>query len=257
MVHFSKYVTKRLRDELQKLDNSSELNESETAIVDNKNSASYRKPHRRWRIAIIVITLLLCALTYIGVFGGNVREVVPGKLYRSAQLTGNGYDAVSAGLFGNSLDSVIKRYGIKTVLNLRGGSEKDKRYRDELAVCSQDGTDHIDDAFSARALPSPEVVARLFDVFDHAKYPILIHCQAGADRTGLACAVYANAYLGQPIDTAETNQLTWRYGHFKFTNTRPMNKFFDLYRETSKGKSLREWAKADYPKLYDGINGSR
>jgi protein tyrosine/serine phosphatase len=39
---------------------------------------------------------------------GNVHVVEPGELYRSAQLNGA------------SLDGVLKRYGIKTVINLRG-----------------------------------------------------------------------------------------------------------------------------------------
>ena len=183
-------------------------------------------------------------------FGGNLREVEAGRLYRSCQLTGSGYDAVSAKLVGNGLESVIHKDGIKTILNLRSGSVADKRYAEELEICRKEGVDHVDDFFSARALPPPDVMVKMLDTFDHARKPILVHCQAGSDRTGLACAVYAHIYMNMPLDEAVASQLTWRYGHFKFTKTRPMDTFFELYRETGGGMSLRDWIVQKYPAVY-------
>lgn len=206
---------------------------------------------RRGRIVGIVFLFVFLFCCYIGVFGGNVRVVEPGKLYRSCQLTGSGYDAVSARAVGHGLESVLSANGIKTVLNLRAGSMKDKRYREEIEICQKLGVEHIDDTFSARSLPPPDVAAKLLDIFDHAKYPILVHCQAGSDRTGLASALYAHVYMKQPLDEATGSQLTWRYGHFRFSNTKPMDIFFDLYRETGQGMTLREWIKKKYPQVYE------
>jgi hypothetical protein len=191
------------------------------------------------------------------VLGGNVRVVDPGRVYRSSQLTGNGYEAVSARAVGNSLSSVIAVDHIRTVLNLRGGSLKDARYRDELAICKSNGVDHIDDGFSARSLPPPETMLKMLDVFDHAKYPILVHCQAGSDRTGLACTVYATIYMHETLDFAEGSELTWRFGHFSISNTRPMNQFFDLYRATSHGRALRDWIVSEYPSIYARSTGNK
>src|SRR5579862_5315979 len=87
---------------------------------------------------IIVPVFIIAFLSYIGVLGGNVRVVDAGRLYRSSQLTGNGYEAVSARAVGNSLQSVIETNHIKTLLNLRGGSMKDARYRDEVADCKSE-----------------------------------------------------------------------------------------------------------------------
>jgi len=207
---------------------------------------------RRGRVVgcVVVPAALVAFLCFIGVFGGNVREVDPGRLYRSSQLTGNGYEALTARAAGNSLKAVIVAHHIKTVLNLRGGSLRDARIRDEVETCKVSGVDYIDDAFSARSLPPPNTVLKMLEAFDHAKYPILVHCQAGADRTGLACTVYANIYMNEPIDIAESRELTWRFGHFRFSNTRPMDEFFDLYRSTSGGMSLREWILRKYPAVY-------
>jgi hypothetical protein len=42
----------------------------------------------------------------------------------------------------------------------------------------------------------------LIDALDRCKYPLLIHCKAGADRTGLASAVYLMMHRGEPPQKA-------------------------------------------------------
>ncbi len=198
----------------------------------------------------IFLLLLIGFLWYIGVLGGNVRTVDAGRVYRSAQLTGNGYDGLSARLAGNSLDRVLRRYGIQTVISFRGGSEKDRYYREERAICTQDGVDHVDVPFSSQHLPSPETLHKMLDAFDHARYPVILHCQAGSDRTGLASTLYVHLYRKLPLDEAQTEELTWRYGHFPVQKTRRMDTFFDLYRKTSGGMDMRTWIEQKYPQVY-------
>jgi hypothetical protein len=103
---------------------------------------------------------------------------------------------------------------------------------------------------SARSLPSPGSLETLIDKFDHARYPILMHCQAGADRTGLASVLYAHLYEKLPLDRAVTEELTWRYGHFPVEKTRAMDDFFALYCRESGGLSLRDWIFQRYPRIY-------
>src|SRR5262249_25054379 len=145
--------------------------------------------------------------------GGNVRSIEPGRAYRSATLTGVSYTGLSARLTGNDLDSVLRRYRIGTVICLRGGSRRDDWYREELDDCARENAAHEDVPMSARSLPPPEALASLINLYDHARYPILLHCQAGADRTGLASALYAHLYEKLPLDKAIAEELTWRYGH--------------------------------------------
>ena len=47
-------------------------------------------------------------------------------------------------------------------------------------------------------MPPPDSLRELLAAFDHADYPIMYHCQAGADRTGLVSVIYANLYEHQP-----------------------------------------------------------
>ncbi|MNL27860.1 hypothetical protein D3C87_1494800 [compost metagenome] len=55
-------------------------------------------------------------------------------------------------------------------------------------------------------------VNQLVAIMRDAPKPILIHCKSGADRTGLATALYLGrvAYLGEK---AAESQLSVRYGH--------------------------------------------
>ena len=56
------------------------------------------------------------------IFSGNFHEVVPGQFYRSAQLSGE------------RLGAEIDRYGIKTVINLRGENPDKGWYVDEVSA---------------------------------------------------------------------------------------------------------------------------
>ncbi len=191
--------------------------------------------------------LLVCILVflwYIGFLGGNVRAVVPGKVYRSAQLTD--------GL----LDEVLRSDHIHTVINLRGGSMQDPWYRSEVQECRNLGVAHVDVPMSAIHLPPPDSLNALLSTFDHASFPVLFHCQGGADRSGLTGTIYLDVYQHVPLDSAEERQLTWRYGHFSWSRTGAMDRFFDLYRKTNQGLDLRDWILGRYPALYAALPAS-
>ncbi len=208
------------------------------------------------RLTGIALGLLVCLMLFlaaIGVFGGNVAVVEAGRVYRSAQLTGVGIQPETARLAGHGLADVLEKYQIRTVINLRGKSDDAGWYFAETAISRSHHAAHIDIPFSAVRMPPPDSLRQLLAAFDTAQYPIIFHCQAGADRTGLAATLYAHLYEKQPLDEAENAQLTWRHGHFSFSKTYPMDKFFDLYRQTGNGLGLREWIVQKYPALYDQL----
>jgi hypothetical protein len=210
-----------------------------------------KRAARRLLVSLVVfLAVVIAALWYIGVFGGNVRSIESGRAYRSGTITGASYTGITARWAGNDLETVLKRNRIGTVISLRAGSLKDDWYREELDTCARQGVAHVDLPISARSLPPPPALANLVNLFDHARYPILMHCQAGADRTGLASTIYATLYERLPLDRAESEELTWRYGHFPVDKTRAMDEFFDLYRRTSGGLDLREWILNRYPDIY-------
>ncbi len=130
----------------------------------------------------------------------NFHAIEEGRAYRSPQLSGE------------ALAWVVDRYGIRTVVNLRGANPDQKWYRDEAAVCRDKGVALVDLAFNSQQLPAPELLAQLIETLAQAERPILIHCQGGADRTGAAAALYRMTVLKQSREQAMA-ELSVDYWH--------------------------------------------
>ncbi|MCX6379855.1 MAG: tyrosine-protein phosphatase [Armatimonadetes bacterium] len=217
----------------------------DTTLVQ-PNTAS-RPKNRLKRVAVgsaILLMLLLGLLRYVGVFGGNIRTVEEGRVYRSANI------------YGKLLDDTLQSKGIRTVLNLRGGVVNgvgDAKYLSEAQSCKQLGVKMIDLPFSAVRYPPPKVLENILKVFDTEAYPILFHCRGGSDRSGLTGTLYLHLYKNIPLDEAQSAQLTWHYGHLSWGQAHAMDDFLNLYRKTANGMELRKWITAKYPALYDAL----
>lgn len=129
---------------------------------------------------------------------GNFHAVATGALYRSAQPAPE------------DLHRWTQLHGLRSVVNLRGPSDSDW-YRDEIAASRELGLTHADFPMRENQRLDPEQAARLIALIDSLPKPVLIHCKAGADRTGLAAALYL-AMRGSN-ETAAESQLSFRYGH--------------------------------------------
>ena len=153
---------------------------------------------------------------------GNVHEVEQGQLYRSAQLSGS------------SLNEVIDRYRVRTVINLRGKNPGSNWYRDEMSIARRKGITHIDISMSASKQPDAATVDRLIEVFKTAPKPILVHCEGGADRSGLASAIYELRIAHRPVSEAG-RQLSFFYGHFPWlmSKTVAMDNAFERIRAST------------------------
>lgn len=129
---------------------------------------------------------------------GNLHAVLEGTVYRSAQP--------SAAL----LETWTAAHGFRSVLNLRGPSDAGW-YRAERETAARLNLTHADFAIRDSEILAPDRAAALMALMEALPKPLLIHCKAGADRTGLAAALYlANA--GQGEARAEA-QISVRYGH--------------------------------------------
>lgn len=139
---------------------------------------------------------------YIGILilSGNFHEVLPGRFYRSAQLSGE------------RLGKEIDLYGIKTVINLRGENVGKGWYDDEIRATAAHGATHVDFRMSARRDLTPERTQQLLALLKSAEQPILVHCMSGADRTGLASVIFLQQVAGIDEEEAEW-QLSPLYGH--------------------------------------------
>ena len=131
---------------------------------------------------------------------GNFHEVVAGELYRSAQVTGQ------------DIADYRARYGIRSILNLRGVS-REAWYGEEISEADRLGIVHADFAMSASRQLDGAGAADLIALMRSLPKPLLVHCRHGSDRTGLAMALYLAALSGASEAEAE-GQLSLRFGHF-------------------------------------------
>ena len=124
------------------------------------------------------MTAALAALTVGGYFfnrhvlQSNFSVVVPGKVYRSGQPSMS------------QLQAWIPKYGIRSIVNLRGDTLD--ICRQEKAVADTMNVQTISLALSSRHVVSKARLLRLIDAIDHAPRPMLMHCYFGVDRSGLA-----------------------------------------------------------------------
>lgn len=111
------------------------------------------------------------------VLGGNFREVVPDRIYRSGQPQPG------------QLKAWIHRYNLKTVVNLRGPQSPNAA--DEEAVAAATGAKLIHVELSATRPMTRDGLVTVLEVLDTAEQPLLLHCESGIERSGLASALAA------------------------------------------------------------------
>lgn len=172
--------------------------------------------------ALAILPTCLAAIAIVAAWplwqrlSGNVHVVEPGVLVRSGQL---GPEALS---------SLIHNQGIKTVINLRGEHPEKPWYRDEVAAAKAAGVTLVSLKLSATRIPTEEEAKVLMNALSTARPPVLIHCEGGADRTGLASALYLARVENRPVEEAR-RQLSMWFGHLPAlgNRTEAMDQAFD------------------------------
>lgn len=165
-------------------------------------------------------------------FWSNLDEIAPGA-WRSNQPS----------------QRRLKRYramGIKTILNLRGVTDRSP-YLFEEEACRDLGLHIINKKLSARKLPRKTRLLELLDAFDTIEKPFLMHCKSGADRAGLASALYLLHIDEVPVEQAQ-RQLSLRYIHIRASKTGVLDFFLDAYASdvASKPMPIRRWIEKRY-----------
>jgi protein tyrosine/serine phosphatase len=167
----------------------------------------------------------------------NVHRL-PGALYRSNQPSPT------------QLRNDVRRLGIKTVINLRGGNPSDGFYRLERAACDALQLILEDVEVWSRGLLSREQILALRSLIDEIELPGLAHCKSGADRAGYFAVLYRHFRLGEPIEMAMT-ELDWRYGHFKSAQTGVLDYFFESYLNNRKPRQgFLSWVADGYERKH-------
>jgi len=162
----------------------------------------------------------------------NFAAVKPGALYRSNH-------PVPA-----NLARFTRTAGLRTLINLRG------QCRNGSDALSRDaarrlGLDFHDMALDSRGAPQRDRILRLAEIYRTMPRPALIHCKSGADRAGIAAALFI-LIEGGTVAEART-QLSWRFGHIRHSNTGILDAFLDLYEREGEGhKPFLDWVATDY-----------
>jgi protein tyrosine/serine phosphatase len=148
---------------------------------------------------------------------GNFHPIVEGQAYRSAQL--------------NPIQLVqyIKAYKIRSILNLRGLNIGSAWYEKERWAAEKLHVKLLDYGISANHDVSEADIDALLSIIRNAPKPILIHCKAGADRSGLVAALYLYSMEGNTAEEA-SKQLSVSYGHIPmWSSTQAMDRTFWRY----------------------------
>jgi protein tyrosine phosphatase (PTP) superfamily phosphohydrolase (DUF442 family) len=197
------------------------------------------------RRLLLVVLLGAALLTAAGplrsyVFERNLHAIVEGRVYRSAQPSGE------------RLAEWISELGLRTVLNLRGQKSDDDRHwlKEEIATAEQAGIAHVSLRMSAADMPPAQTLRELVRVIDTAERPLLLHCKAGAERSGLAAAVVVLLETGD-LDAARA-EFALDKGFVQLLNPR-LPRVLDDYEawlrergETSTPDRFRAWATTEY-----------
>lgn len=162
-------------------------------------------------------------------------HALPGGLYRSAQPSPN------------HLRRLHRKYGIRTVINLRGADDSG-RYALEAETCAELGIKLIDhEGIRSRSAPEPDTVHATRTLYEQIEYPALVHCKSGADRAGFAAVLYRIFRRGDKVEDA-MQELGLRYGHIKGSKTGILDFFFEDYlaKTAKQPRPLIDWMDQDY-----------
>lgn len=170
---------------------------------------SFFKKHAKWSLNRVQIPglVMIIGASFLGgylvtiQYKGNVHTIIAGQAYRSNQPDPS------------RIAQLQELYGIKTIINLRGAEPGSKWYDEEVAASNTLGIQHTDYAMSSSRQLTAERTRELIALMQKAEKPILIHCKAGSDRTGLAAALYI-AGVAKGSERKAEGQMSIAYGHF-------------------------------------------
>lgn len=195
---------------------------------------------RKFFAAVVASIVVIITTAYVALMaGGNFGVVDPAKVYRSAQPT-------------SSIEGLIRNRRLASILNLRGGTLANSWYAAEVQAARDLHVDFYDFPMSATRRPTRRDLLTLIDFFGRCRYPLLIHCKSGSDRTGLATAVYLMMVRGVGPREA-LGSFTLRHAHVPLFGPErlhePLNEYGDWLEANKLAHSparFRRWVEEDF-----------
>jgi hypothetical protein len=153
---------------------------------------------KRLRYIIAAAVLIVCCFFSFLIFNNNFKEVVDGRIFRSAQFSGA------------KLKKYIRKYQLKTIINLRGRNKGKEWYETEKEIAANNHVELYDLRLEALTLPPVLLLDPIVETLQSAERPLLIHCHSGVDRTGLVSALALAIELDPPISLVKKQlSLNW------------------------------------------------
>ena len=153
----------------------------------------------------------------------------------------------SAQTYGKYITPLLRLHEIATVVNLRGANPRSKWYNPEKSLCEELGILHVDHSLHSRRLPKQGILIDLLETFNNAPRPLLIKCSGGADRTGLAAAIFLLNERGVKSTSQAVKQISFvPYLHLPRQNQKWIKHFPYFFASTHQGAPLSEWIKHSY-----------
>jgi protein tyrosine/serine phosphatase len=138
------------------------------------------------------------------------------------------------------------RRGVRTIINLRG-ARPCSSYLMERAVCAETGMRLVDFVLTSRAPPTREEIFGFADLIAEVEGPVLLHCKSGADRAGIASALYLLLQQNLPVEQA-MGQLALRFGHIRAARTGVLDAVLRAYKADNDAAPIdfRTWVRDRY-----------
>jgi protein tyrosine/serine phosphatase len=139
-----------------------------------------------------------------------------------------------------------KSLGIKSVLNLRGNDGLAPWLLEE-ETCQKLGLNlHVVKIYARKAASREELID-LINIMRTIEKPFVLHCKSGADRAGLASAMYRIIFDGASVTEAR-KEFSFKYLHLKTTATGIVDHVLDLYEadHNATGITLEDWIHTKY-----------
>jgi protein tyrosine/serine phosphatase len=165
---------------------------------------SLRSSPRLNFIALMIAALVAGFGAFFGLrFSSNVHVIETGLAYRSAYL------------WPDELAAVVEDYGIRSIITLSASGQEQDWYRGIQEVTSAKRVALYVMPLSERTVLTSDQLRELVTLLRVAPKPVLINSRHGADRCGLAAAIFKYAIASRPVEEAG-RQLSIRYGHFPY-----------------------------------------
>jgi len=147
------------------------------------------------------------------------------------------------------LARTMESHQIRSVLCLRGSS-RSTRATERAALGT--GAVFWNVPMSATNWPSPQTLLALWDFADRAERPLLMHCRAGVDRTGLASAIVLLHDTGD-LEAARGQLDLIPYGHIAWSETGVLDEVLDRYEPYAENMPFTDWVTEVYAVEFDTL----